>query len=63
MKTIEIIIDPQGKIRLQTKGYSGISCKEASKAIEQALGLVQTDQPTPEMYTHQSSDQHEQQRS
>jgi hypothetical protein len=63
MKTIEIIIDPQGKVRLQTKGYSGASCKDASKAIEQALGLVQTDQSTPEMYAQQSTDQHEQQRS
>ena len=50
MKTIQIIIDPQGEIQLQTQGFSGQSCREASKPLEQALGLVRSDQPTAELY-------------
>lgn len=50
MKTIEITIDTKGEISVQTKGFSGASCKEASKALEEALGIVRSDTPTAEMY-------------
>ena len=53
--TIEIIIDPQGHVRLETKGFSGTSCREASKSLEQALGLIESDQPTPELYQQAAS--------
>ena len=33
-----------------TKGFTGSACRDASKAIEQALGLVQSDKPTAEMH-------------
>ena len=52
---IQIIIDPQGEIRLETKGFAGASCKDASKALEQALGLVQSDKPTSELYQNSST--------
>ena len=50
MKTIQITIDPTGEVRLQTHGFEGAACKQASKALEQALGLVQSDQPTADLY-------------
>ena len=50
MKTIQIIIDPDGELRLETKGFTGASCREASKALEQALGLTESDRPTSEFY-------------
>lgn len=50
MKTIQIIIDPKGQVRLETKGFSGASCRQASKALEQALGLIESDQATSELY-------------
>lgn len=50
MKTIEIIVSRTGETTVQTKGFSGSSCREASKSIEQALGLVRSDKPTGEMY-------------
>jgi hypothetical protein len=50
MSTIQIIIDPLGQVRLQTKGFTGASCREASKSLEQALGLTESDRPTPELY-------------
>ncbi len=53
MKTIEIIIDAKGQARLETKGYSGDSCRDASRFIENALGQSLRDQPTTE--SHQLS--------
>ncbi len=38
MKTIEIIVSPKGETRLETKGFAGASCQEASRFIEKALG-------------------------
>jgi hypothetical protein len=50
MKTIEITINPQGQATVQTKGFAGASCREATRLIEQALGVVQSDTPTAELY-------------
>ncbi len=49
-KTIEIIVLPTGEVSVQTKGFTGSSCRDASKALERALGIVQSDKPTAEMY-------------
>ena len=38
MKTIVIVVSPQGETRLETKGFSGDSCQHASRFLEQALG-------------------------
>ena len=57
MKIIEIIVSPQGRTTLTTKGFAGSSCREASKALEQALGLVQSDRPTAEMHQSQPAGQ------
>jgi hypothetical protein len=50
LKTIEIIVSPAGETRLETKGFTGVACKEASRSLEQALGLVQTDRLTAEFH-------------
>lgn len=50
MKSIEITVNPQGKTSVQTKGFSGSSCREASRFIEQALGSRLNEQVTPEFY-------------
>lgn len=57
MKTIEIIVSPAGEATVQTKGFAGSSCRDASRLIEQALGVVQSDQPTAEMYQTQENQQ------
>ena len=54
MKTIEIIVDAKGECSVQTKGFIGSSCREASKALERALGVVQSDTPTAELYQGQN---------
>ena len=49
-RTIEITIDSKGKATLQTKGFAGSSCRDASRLLERALGVVESDVPTTEMY-------------
>ena len=50
MKTITIIVSPQGETRLETKGFAGASCQDASRLIERALGEKLSEQPTVERY-------------
>ena len=50
MKTIEIVVNAKGETTVQTKGFTGSSCQEASKLIEQALGARASEQMTPEFY-------------
>ena len=37
-KVIEITVDPKGETTVQTKGFAGSECREASRFVEQALG-------------------------
>jgi hypothetical protein len=50
MKTIEVVISPTGETKLQTSGFTGGSCREASAFLEAALGAKQSDQPTSEAF-------------
>lgn len=50
MKIIEIIVSPSGESRVETKGFTGDSCREASKFIEIALGKVACEQVKPEFH-------------
>ena len=54
-KIIEILISPTGQTTLQTKGFAGSSCRDATRLLEQALGTVESDSPTAEMYQGQSN--------
>lgn len=39
-----------GEVKISTLGYKGVSCREATKALESALGgKAISDTPTPEM--------------
>ena len=42
MKTIEIIVYPDGKSRVETKGFSGGECRDASRFIEKAANCGRT---------------------
>ena len=52
-KIIEIIVSPQGKPRVQTKGFTGSECLEASKFVEEALGAQANDKLTAEFHQSQ----------
>lgn len=40
MKTITILIAPDGTSTVETKGFTGKACLEATRDIEEALGRV-----------------------
>ena len=46
MKTITIVIDKVGQVAIQTHGFDGQTCKDATRALEQGLGVVLSDKPT-----------------
>ncbi len=50
MTTIEITVDPKGNTRVETKGFTGEACKEASKFVETALGKTVGETLTGEYY-------------
>ena len=60
-RIIEIIVSPTGESRVQTKGFSGNDCLQASKFLEQALGATTSDTRTAEYYEAATTDQHVQQ--
>ena len=57
MKIIEITVDSKGHSKVETRGFTGGECREASKFIEKALGQRIDEKPTAEFYQSQSSDQ------
>ena len=57
MKTIEISVSPQGQTKVETKGFSGSECREASRFLEQALGQPVGEQLTAEFYQTQATEQ------
>ena len=50
MKTIEIIVSPKGETTVQTKGFAGSQCRQASEFIEKALGQRTGEQLTAEFH-------------
>lgn len=57
MKLIEVTVSPTGETTIQTKGYIGGECQQASEWLEQALGIVSTDRKTAEFYETTSQQQ------
>ena len=49
-KTIEIVIAPDGAVRMETRGFAGQECRAASAFLEAALGAKLNDQPTAEAF-------------
>ena len=54
MKKITIEIDAAGNVKVEAHGYKGIGCKDATKALEKALGAVTEDKDKPELYENNS---------
>ena len=58
MKVIEVVVSPRGETTIQTRGFAGAECQQATQAMEKALGVKVSDQPTAEFYST-SALQHE----
>ena len=50
LKTIEIIVSPSGESSVETKGFNGSECREASRFLESALGRVTSESLTAEFH-------------
>ena len=62
-RLIEVVISPQGAARVETKGFTGSSCREASGFIEAALGHRASESLTSEFHRASVVQQNANQRS
>ena len=62
MKTIEIIVSPTGETQVETKGFAGSECRDASRFLEEALGKCADEKLTAEFYAETSVGQQNQQK-
>jgi hypothetical protein len=53
VKSIELVIDTKGQVTLQTHGYAGSSCTDATRQLEAALGQKLQDERTGEYFQGQ----------
>ena len=51
MQSIEVTIPVSGEgVTIETKGFTGAACKDATKPLEDALGVAVADTVTREFY-------------
>ena len=50
MKTIQIVVSPDGQSRIETRGFAGADCRQASRFIEEALGNKVSENLTAEFH-------------
>ena len=55
---IEVIVSPAGDTTIQTHGFKGAECLEASKFLEQSLGTVAHERKTTEFYQSTHAEAH-----
>jgi hypothetical protein len=57
LKTIEITISPTGQTSVETKGFTGAGCRQASEFIETALGQRTGERLTNEFHAQEGQRQ------
>ena len=62
IKIIEIVVSPTGQTQIETKGFTGSECRDASRFVEQALGKQTGEQLTAEFHSSASIYEQNQQR-
>jgi hypothetical protein len=60
-RVIEVVVSPTGETTVQTRGYAGADCLQASRFLEHALGVITADSKTAEFYQSESAQQQLQQ--
>jgi hypothetical protein len=56
-RVIEVTVSPKGEATVRTSGYAGAGCLEASRFLEQALGLTVADTKTAEFFQTATAEQ------
>ena len=51
--TIEITVSPMGEFSIEGVGFKGADCEQATRFLEEALGIVGTKVKKPEFHHHQ----------
>jgi hypothetical protein len=54
-KTIQITVSPEGAVNIKTSGFTGSSCKDATRELERALGVAGRETLLPEFYGQTSA--------
>jgi hypothetical protein len=49
-KTIEVVVAPDGSIRIEAMGFQGADCERATAFLEKALGHISGRSKKPEHY-------------
>jgi hypothetical protein len=57
VKIIRITVDPKGQTKVETRGFSGGECREASRFVEMALGTRSAETLTAEFHQGQQAGQ------
>ena len=60
---IEVIVSPRGEPTVQTRGFAGPSCRDASRFIEEALGEKTAEHLTAEFHQGHGAEQQATQKS
>jgi hypothetical protein len=50
MRTIEVIVQPDGQLKIDAVGFKGADCEKATAFLEKALGQVKGKAKKPEYY-------------
>ena len=51
-KTIQITVTPEGSVSIKTSGFTGGSCRDATRDMEKALGLAGREHLLPEYFVN-----------
>lgn len=54
-KTIQITVSPEGAVSIKTQGFTGGSCRDATRDLERALGLAGREHLLPEYFQRTST--------
>ena len=56
-KKIEITVSPEGSVSIKTSGFTGGSCRDATRDLERALGVAGRESLLPEFYNQTGAGQ------
>lgn len=54
-KTIQITVSPEGSVSIKTAGFTGSSCRDATRDLERALGVTGPEHLLPEYFQRTST--------
>ena len=53
--TIEVIVSPKGEIQIDALGFKGADCEQATRYLEEALGVIDNRVKKPEYHARSIS--------